>query len=137
MSASGTSPRGKSRLIRLTLGLFIIVALVIGGGYFYLRSHGDDERTARRASFIGTCKQQGRIANGGGALAMDDATENVLDQYCGCVADRLEQAFDPVEMGKIGDGSAAPETLTKLDRIISVCRVTAIKPDQSHQPNEN
>ncbi|MDY0882408.1 hypothetical protein ACFPL7_22730 [Dongia soli] len=84
-----------------------------------------------------TCKQQGRIANGGGALAMDEATEEMLDSYCSCVADRLAKNLDAAEIGKIGDGSAGPETLAKLDRMVADCRQRSVKPAPEPTTPEN
>jgi hypothetical protein len=118
--------------------LGLILAFLIGAGiYYYLHDGRSGQQEADRANFMQTCKQQGRIANGGGVLAMDDATEEMLDSYCGCVADRLEQNLDEVEIGKIGDGSAAPETLAKLDRMVADCRQRSIKPAPEQTTPEN
>jgi hypothetical protein len=120
----------------ILLGLTLAV-LVGAGAYYYLHDGRTAQQAADRANFMKTCKQQGRLANGGGALAMDDATEEMLDTYCGCVADRLEQTLDEVEIGKIGDGSAAPETLAKLDRMVADCRQRSVKPAPEQTTPEN
>jgi hypothetical protein len=137
MSRSRATPGAIPRHFLLILGVILLAVLIGGGAFVYLRDLGGGARDSERTGFITTCKQQGRIANGGGALAMDDATEAALDRYCGCVADRLERALDPVEMGKIGDGSATPDSLAKLDRVVAACRVQALKPAQDDQPTDN
>ncbi len=137
-----SAPRAIPRIRLVILGLILAAVLIVGGGYLYLRDltgggHESEAVAAQRASFMASCKQQGRIANGGGALAMDDATEEALDRYCGCVADRLEQTLDPIEIGKIGDGSATPDILAKLERIVAACRVQVITPSPDNKPADS
>jgi hypothetical protein len=127
----------RARAIPLIILGSVLAALLAGAAYYYLQIKGEEANAANRANFMQTCKQQGRIANGGGALAMDDATEEMLDRYCGCVADRLQRNLDAVEIGKIGDGSARPETLAKLDRMVADCRQRSVVPAPEQTAPEN
>jgi len=103
--------------------VLILLLASLAGWWFLLRDSRDPATTAARANFIEACKQQGRVANGGGAMAMDDATEDSLDRYCSCVADHFDQALAPAEIRAVGDGSATQETLAKLNRVLNTCQV--------------
>ena len=107
----------------LLLAVVVLLLAAVAGWWFLLRDNADPAANAARASFIETCKDQGRAANGGGQMRMDDATEDSLDRYCSCVADHFDQALSPAEIRAVGDGSASQEILAKLNRVVTTCQV--------------
>jgi hypothetical protein len=126
-----------SRLKRQRVLLVPLAVLLLAGGWLLLRSYDDRDvssNAAARASFIETCKQQGRLANGGGQLRMDDATEESLDLYCTCVADHFDQALSPTEINAIGAGTASPETVTKLNGVVTTCQAQHLLPKAGSDP---
>lgn len=118
--------------------LFVpLVVVLLAAVWLLVRSHqADDEAAAgkARASFIETCKQQGRLANGGGTLRMDDATEESLDQYCSCVADHFDQALSPAEINAVGAGTASRETVAKLNGVVTTCQAQHLLPKNGSDP---
>jgi hypothetical protein len=120
--------RSTKRRALIALAVLIIAA----GAGFLLRNRmtqEDPAKMAARAAFITTCKEQGRLANGGGtALRMDDATEDGLDRYCTCVADHFDRSLSPAEIRSVGDGSASQDVLAKLNAVMSTCQVEHLTP---------
>ncbi len=113
--------------------LIVLAALIVVAALFVaLRGASQQSSTpdnAARASFIAACKEQGRIANGGGsALRMDDTTEEGLDLYCSCVADHFDRALTPAEIQAVGDGSASKDVLAKLNAVMSTCQAEHLAP---------
>jgi hypothetical protein len=125
-----------SRLKRQRALLIPLLVLLLAGGWLVLRSQTKDTtlKDTSRASFIETCKQQGRLANGGGQLRMDDATEEGLDLYCACVADHFDQALNPDEINAVGAGTASPETVTKLNGVVTSCQAQHLLPKSGSDP---
>lgn len=124
----------------LLLAFAILAAGVFAACWFLLRAGTDEQTVARqtaRAGFIETCKQQGRAANGGGALRMDDATEERLDQYCSCIADHFDQALNQSEITAIGNGTASQESLAKLNGVLTTCRVEHLDQKDDPAPTDN
>lgn len=121
-------PRSNRRRALIALALLAIVAACLLALQRYLRQ-ADSADTAARASFVSTCKEQGRLANGGGtALRMDDATEDGLDRYCTCVADHFDKALSPAEIRAVGDGTASQDVLARLNAVMSTCQVQHLTP---------
>lgn len=121
-----------SRSIKRRALIALAVLIVAAGAVFLMRQkmpQEDPARMAARATFIGTCKEQGRLANGGGtALRMDDATEDGLDRYCTCVADHFDQVLSPAEIRAVGDGTASQDVLARLNAVMSTCQVQHLTP---------
>ena len=129
-------PRLKRPLKRRRALFVPLAVLLLAGGWLLLRSQSNDdaEKQASRASFIETCKQQGRLANGGGQLRMDDATEEGLDHYCSCVADHFDRALGPDEINAVGAGTASQETLAKLNGVVTSCQAEHLLPKDGNDP---
>jgi|GEM_PF-5514554 len=121
-----------SRSIKRRALIALAILVFAAGAFFLLRNNlqqGDPAKMATRADFITTCKEQGRLANGGGtALRMDDATEDGLDRYCTCVADHFDRSLSPAEIRAVGDGSASQDVLAKLNAVMSTCQVEHLTP---------
>lgn len=130
--------RPLKRPIKRRRVLFVPLAvLLLAGGWLVLRSQTSDDaadKQASRAGFIETCKQQGRLANGGGQLRMDDATEEGLDLYCSCVADHFDRALSPDEINAVGAGTASSETVTKLNGVVTSCQAEHLLPKDGNNP---
>src|SRR5260221_11086281 len=98
--------------------LILLAVLVVAGFVWIVTTHlpsgGGDAAQKARGDFIATCKLQGRVANGGGQLPMDDATEEHLDLYCTCIADPPEQVLTPVQIRGVGGGAARQEVVRKV-----------------------
>jgi hypothetical protein len=73
-------------------------------------------------SFRNDCAKAARHANGGGDLVMDDATEEKIGAYCGCMADAIESNVEPSEIEKIGRGQPSDKTVQLLSRIAEGCK---------------
>ncbi|HVI90278.1 MAG TPA: hypothetical protein VM659_18375 [Dongiaceae bacterium] len=120
--------RSHKRRALIAVAVLVIAAVVL----FLLLNNlhqADPGKMAARASFITTCKEQGRLANGGGtALRMDDATEEGLDRYCTCVADHFDQALSPAEIRAVGDGTASQDVLARLNAVMSTCQAEHLVP---------
>jgi hypothetical protein len=120
------------RSIKQRVLISVAVLVIAGLAAFLLQNRmapEDPAKTAARADFIGTCKEQGRLANGGGtALRMDDATEDSLDRYCTCVADHFDKALSPAEIRTVGDGTASQDVLARLNAVMSTCQVQHLTP---------
>jgi hypothetical protein len=119
--------------------LFVPLAVILlAAAWLLLRPHQTEDQVAAekaRASFIETCKKQGRLANGGGQLSMDDATEESLDQYCSCVADHFDQALSAEEITAIGAGTASQETVAKLGGVVITCQAQHLLPKDGSAPS--
>jgi hypothetical protein len=121
-----------SRSTKRRVLIALVILILAAGAGFLLRNRitqEDPTKLAARADFITTCKEQGRLANGGGtALRMDDATEDGLDRYCTCVADHFDRNLSPAEIRSVGDGSASQDVLAKLNAVMSTCQVEHLTP---------
>jgi len=73
-------------------------------------------------SFRNDCVKAARHANGGGDLVMDDATEEKIGAYCGCVADAMQSNVEPAEIEKIGRGQPSDKTVQLMSRIVEGCK---------------
>ena len=73
-------------------------------------------------SFRNDCVKSARHANGGGDLVMDDATEEKIGAYCGCMAEAIKSNVEPAEIEKIGRGQASDATVQLLSRIAEGCK---------------
>lgn len=73
-------------------------------------------------SFRNDCMKAARHANGGGDLVMDDATEEKIGAYCGCVAEAMQGNVQPAEIEKIGRGQASDKTVQLMSRIVEGCK---------------
>jgi hypothetical protein len=73
-------------------------------------------------SFRNDCVKAARHANGGGDLVMDDATEEKIGAYCGCVAEAMQSNVEPAEIEKIGRGQARDTTVQMMSRIVEGCK---------------
>ena len=73
-------------------------------------------------SFRNDCAKAARHANGGGDLVMDDATEEKIGAYCGCVADAMQSNVEPAEIEKIGRGQPSDKTVQLMSRIVEGCK---------------
>ena len=73
-------------------------------------------------SFRNDCVKAARHANGGGDLVMDDATEEKIGAYCGCVADAMQGNVEPAEIEKIGRGQPSDKTVELMSRIVEGCK---------------
>lgn len=73
-------------------------------------------------SFRNDCMKAARHANGGGDLVMDDATEEKIGAYCGCMAEAMQSNVEPAEIEKIGRGQASDTTVQLLSRIAEGCK---------------
>jgi len=73
-------------------------------------------------AFRNTCVKSARHANGGGDLVMDDATEEKIGAYCGCVGDAVAGNVPPAEIEKIAQGTASDTTMQLLTRIVEGCK---------------
>jgi hypothetical protein len=118
--------------LRAKRAIILLILLAAAGlAWLTLRpvQQGDAAAAQKaRADFIATCKLQGRVANGGAAMPMDDATEDHLDHYCSCMADRLDQVLTPIEIGAIGGGTAGDDVMTKLGGVVAVCQQQNLAP---------
>ena len=112
--------------------LILLAVLVVAGFVWIVTTHlpsgGSDAAQKARGDFIATCKLQGRVANGGGQLPMDDATEEHLDLYCSCIADRLDQVLTPIGIGAVGGGTASQDVLKKLTGVVAACQSQHLTP---------
>jgi hypothetical protein len=79
--------------------------------------------------FRNTCVNQARHANGGGDLVMDDETEARIGAYCGCVADGIAAKISPLEILKIGEGTAGIDTTLTVNAIVADCRPKLQQPN--------
>lgn len=122
-------------VLALALALTITLILISAFGLFRADNETSSTDEKARASFIEACKQQGRAANGGGQLRMDDVTEEKLDLYCSCVADHFGQALTSAEIEAVGAGSASQETLAKLNNVVTTCQIEHLAPDNTDQPS--
>jgi type II secretory pathway pseudopilin PulG len=113
---------------RLVIAAIVIAIAAAAAVYGYSAGDNNPEQQKSRSDFIATCKLQGRAANGGAQLPMDDATEERLDLYCSCIADCLDQVLTPIEIGSIGGGTASPEVLKKLNGIVNACQSQHLTP---------
>lgn len=115
---------------RRSLVIAVVLIAIAAALVLYGRLPGGDspEQQKARGDFIATCKLQGRAANGGGQLPMDDATEERLDLYCSCIADRLDQVLTPIEIGSVGGGTASPDVLKKLNGVVTACQSQHLAP---------
>jgi hypothetical protein len=73
-------------------------------------------------SFRNDCVKLARHANGGGDLVMDDATEDKIGAYCGCMAEVMQSNVQPAEIEKIGRGQPSDTTVQLLSRIAEGCK---------------
>src|SRR4051812_23685235 len=73
-------------------------------------------------AFRNDCTKAARHANGGGDLVMDDATEEKIGAYCGCMAEAMKSNVEPAEIEKIGRGQASDTTVQLLSRIAEGCK---------------
>lgn len=119
-------------LIRARHAVILLILIALAGlawavlGYLH---QGDSAAAQKaRADFIATCKLQGRVANGGATLPMDDVTEDRLDRYCSCMADRLDQVLTPIEIGAIGGGTAGDYVMKKLGGVVAACQAQNLMP---------
>ncbi|HVJ44343.1 MAG TPA: hypothetical protein VM639_22765 [Dongiaceae bacterium] len=126
--------RSKRRAL-IVLAALVLVSAAGLALHFYLGG-ADAAREQARLGFIATCKEQGRVANGGGAaLRMDDATEEGLDLYCGCVADHFDQALTPAEITAVGAGTASQDVLARLNAVVSTCQAQHLTPAPEPAPD--
>jgi hypothetical protein len=101
-----------------------ILVLAIGATYLMDRAQQSPQPIAPEAlqSFRNDCARVARHANGGGDLVMDDATEERIGAYCGCMAEAIESNVAPTEIEKIGRGQASDQTVQLLSRIAEGCK---------------
>lgn len=123
----------KQRALMIVLAALVLIA----AGALLLRDRLRPEAATEqaRAHFIATCKEQGRMANGGGAqLRMDDATEEGLDLYCSCVADHLDRVLSPAEITAVGAGTASQQVLARLNAVVATCQAQHLTPAPEAAP---
>jgi hypothetical protein len=73
-------------------------------------------------SFRNDCMKAARHANGGGDMVMDEATEEKIGAYCGCMAEAMKSNVQPAEIERIGRGQASDTTVQLLSRIAEGCK---------------
>ena len=101
------------------------LVLILGFAYaiYYPACCGKPATTEAIASFRKTCMQSARRANGGsGDLVMDDATEEKIGAYCGCVAQSVADNVEPPEIARIATGTASDKTMQLLTHIVEGCK---------------
>jgi hypothetical protein len=106
---------------------FALVALVLTLGIAYTIYYPaccakQRVEAAALQDFRNTCVQAARHANGGGDLVMDDATEEKIGAYCGCMADAVGGNLAPPEIARIAQGAASDKTMQLLTRIVEGCK---------------
>ncbi len=113
---------------QLSLALSVLV-LLLGAGYAYYRVMpvccappipGIAGEAVQQ--FRNTCVKAARHANGGGDLVMDDATEEKIGAYCGCISDAVASNVPTPEIARIAQGQTSAATLSLLDRIVDGCK---------------
>ncbi len=109
---------------RFSLSLSILVLVIAAGYLVYWPSCCAPQpvEASALAQFRDTCVKAARHANGGGDLVMDDATEEKIGAYCGCVSDAVAANVPTPEIARIAQGQTSDATLSLLDRIVDGCK---------------
>ena len=113
-------PTVSRRQISTALVILVLVLAVVYLTQFRI-TPGSPPTEAMQA-FRSTCTKAARHANGGGDLVMDDATEEKIGAYCGCVADAVESNAAPGEIAKIAQGKVSDTTMQLLSHIVEGCK---------------
>lgn len=114
-------PRVSRRHFSLILAILV---LAVAATYLVDRAQQATRPLAPEAlqAFRNDCAKAARHANGGGDLVMDDATEEKIGAYCGCMAAAIESNVEPAEIEKIGRGQVSVKTVQLLSRIAEGCK---------------
>ena len=113
-------PTASRRQISTALVVLVLVLAVIYLTQFRITTVSPAAEAMQ--TFRNTCVISARHANGGGDLVMDDATEEKIGAYCGCVADAVAGNVAPAEITRIAQGTASDKTMQLLTRIIEGCK---------------
>jgi hypothetical protein len=113
-------PTASRRQISTALVILVLVLAVVYLTQFRITAVSPAAEAMQ--SFRNTCVKSARHANGGGDLVMDDATEEKIGAYCGCVADAVAGNVAPEEITRIAQGTASDTTMQLLTRIIEGCK---------------
>lgn len=124
-----------TRSRRLSLSLAVLV-LLVGAGWIYWwpiccapppLAAKQVETAGILAEFHTTCLREARKANGGGALALDAATEDKLVGYCDCVAAAMTTRISPAELEKLGLGEQAEATNAAIGAVVAECQAQHLR----------
>jgi hypothetical protein len=114
-------PTASRRQVSTMLVILVLVLAVVYLTEFRIAAPATPTAAAMQA-FRNTCATSARHANGGADLVMDDATEEKIGAYCGCVSDAVAGNVAPAEIERIAQGSASDTTMQLLTRIVEGCK---------------
>jgi hypothetical protein len=116
-----TLPTVSRRQISTALVVLVMAAAVLYLTQFRINAPASPWQAALQ-SFRSDCAKAARHANGGGDLVMDDATEEKIGAYCGCMAEAIGSNVAPAEIEMIGRGQPSDKTVQLLSRIAEGCK---------------
>jgi len=115
-------PSASRRQNSTALVILVLVLAVVYLAQRMAQTPPESSWAAGLQSFRNDCMKAARHANGGGDLVMDDATEEKIGAYCGCMAEAMKSNVDPAEIEKIGRGQTSDKTVQLLSRIAEGCK---------------
>ena len=121
MSKRFSLPTASRRQVSTGMIILVMVLAVAYLAVYRINAPAGGTQEAMQ-TFRNTCMKAARHANGGGDLVMDDATEEKIGAYCGCVADSVAGNVAPDEITRIAQGSASATTMQLLTRIVDGCK---------------
>ena len=116
-----TLPTASRRQVSTALVVLVLVLAVVYLTQFRIAAPASPWSAALQ-SFRSDCTKAARHANGGGDLVMDDATEEKIGAYCGCMAEAIQSNVQPAEIERIGRGQPSDNTVQLLSRIAEGCK---------------
>ncbi len=116
-----TLPTASRRQISTAMVILVMVLAVVYLSQFRINAPASPWAAALQ-SFRNDCAKAARHANGGGDLVMDDATEEKIGAYCGCMAEAIKSNVQPAEIEMIGRGQPSDKTVQLLSRIAEGCK---------------
>ncbi len=114
-------PTASRRQVSTAMIILVMVLAVVYLTEFRINAPTDGAPESMQG-FRDTCVKAARHANGGGDLVMDDATEEKIGAYCGCVSDAVAANVPTPEIARIAQGQTSDATLSLLDRIVDGCK---------------
>jgi len=116
-----TLPTASRRQVSTAMVVLVLVMAVVYLTQFRITAPASPWAVALQ-SFRNDCMKAARHANGGGDLVMDDATEEKIGAYCGCMAEAIKSNVEPAEIEMIGRGQPGDKTVQLLSRIAEGCK---------------
>lgn len=111
--------------------LVIIVVIAIGAGdfvFFKQRQHTTIDPVTYKAGFVDNCLKQANAAAMQQGNAFNEEQKRVLQQVCGCGADRTLEKFTPADVAAFQANPSDPSMLSRIKDIMQSCAAEAKMP---------